>query len=180
MSKLILGLLMLSGSFGVLAQTLEGAFPAVKEVQSSNDYKPNMGLTAGINNTRNVSDTTGETGVNVGFQPLIPFGLGFELSTSRFDTEDDQSYKRVTALGKATYNFGGDIPVLRDAYVGGAAGPVFLSGRTEFGAAPLVGFDIPLATKKRDYVSLGLNTRYLYVTDAPNSLITNAAVSYWF
>ncbi len=182
MSKVILGVLILSGSFGVLAaETISGIFPEVKEVQNTNDYKPHMGFTAGMNSPGGDNNTTTETGVNIGFQPLIPFDLGVEFSTSRFNSDDDQDYKRVSTLGKATYNFGGEIPLLRDTYVGGAAGPVFLSGRTEFGAAPLAGFDIPLTkNKKKDFVSLGLNTRYLYVTDAPDSLITNAAVSYWF
>lgn len=156
-------------------------FPVVKEVNNSEERRVHLGLNLGINSPEGSLGSTPELGIEVGFQPLIPFGLSFELSTSKFDGADDEMHKRTTLLAKGTYNFGGDAPILRYSYLGLGTGPVFLNDGTEFGFAPLLGFDIPLLGETDHTCSVGFVAKYLFVTSKdPDSLITSAAVKYWF
>ena len=156
-------------------------FPEVKTVHNIEERRIHLGVNFGINSPEGSRGSTPELGIEMGFQPLIPFGLSLELSTSRFSSDDDEFYQRTTILGKGTYNFGGDIPVVRYSYVGLGAGPVFLSDGTELGVAPLMGFDIPLFGDTDHSYSLGFMTRYLFVTSKdPDSLINSAAFKYWY
>jgi hypothetical protein len=156
-------------------------FPLLKEVHNNEERRIHVGLNLGINNPEGSRSSTPELGMEVGYQPVIPFGLSLELSTSRFDNDDDEFSRRTTVLGKGTYNFGGDTPVIRYSYLGLGAGPVFLSDGTELGVAPLLGFDIPLYGETDHTYSLGFMAKYLFVTSKdPDSLITSAAVKYWF
>ena len=153
--------------------------PLVKKVENREERRMHFGITAGINTPEGTRGSTPELGVDIGFQPLIPFGLGLELSTSRFDGADDEYHKRTTMLVRGTYNFGGVTPVIRYSYFGLATGAVWLNDGTELGIAPLVGFDVPL-TDDHD-VSLGFIAKYLFVTSKdPDSLLTSAAVKFWF
>lgn len=156
-------------------------FPQVKNVQNNQERRIHLGLNLGINSAEGRRGSTPELGLEMGFQPLIPFGLSLELSTSKFDGDDDESHRRTTLLGKGTYNFGGDTPVVRYSYLGLGTGPVFLNDGTELGVAPLLGFDIPLYGDTDQACSLGFMAKYLFVTGhKPDSLITSAAVKYWF
>lgn len=153
--------------------------PVVKEVHNIEESRIHVGLNLGINHPEGNRGSTPELGIDVGYQPLIPFGLGLELSTSRFDGADDEYYKRTTLLARGTYNFGGDTPVIKYSFFGLATGAVFLNDGTEMGIAPLFGFDVPL-TEDRS-CSLGFIAKYLFVTSKdPDSLLTSAAVKYWF
>ena len=156
-------------------------FPQVKEVHNNQERRIHVGLNMGINSPEGSRGSTPELGMEVGFQPLIPFGLSVELSTSKFDGADTEMYRRTTLLGKGTYNFGGDTPVIRYSYLGLGAGPVFLNDGTELGVAPLLGFDIPLYHETDHAFSLGFMSKYLFVTSKdPDSLISSAAIKYWF
>lgn len=183
MKKIILALAVLSTS-AVFAQSMEGTMPkAISD--SAADDRYNLGLSAGVNAPEGPHDQTGEAGATFGYDPMSEVGLGADVSTSRFNDGDDQNFKRISALGRATYNLGGEIPVIRDSYIGGATGPIFLSrqnneNQVEWAAAPLVGFDIPLADKLHDVVSLGVNFKYLFTTNTPDSAITTGVVKYWF
>ena len=153
--------------------------PHLKAVETLEESRIHLGFNLGINNPEGNRGATPEFGVDVGFQPVIPFGLSLEFSTSRFDGDDDEMYKRVTIFTRGTYNFGGDTPVIKYAYVGAATGPVFLHDGTEFGFAPLLGFDVPLDAAHT--WSLGYTARYLFVTsNDPDSLITSGTLKYWF
>lgn len=153
--------------------------PLVKEVQNKEEFRMHVGMNLGINNPEGTRGATPELGVDVGFQPVIPFGVGFEVSTSRFSSSDDQYHKRTTMMVRGTYNFGGDTPVLRYSYFGLATGAVFLNDGSELGVAPLIGFDVPLDDAHT--YSLGYSARYLFVTSKdPDSLITSASLKYWF
>jgi hypothetical protein len=153
--------------------------PLVKEVHNKEESRIHMGLNMGINNPEGTRGATPELGIDVGYQPMIPFGLSLELSTSRFDANDDELHKRVTLLTRGTYNFGGDTPVIRYSFIGLATGAVFLHDGTELGVAPLMGFDVPL-DDAHNY-SLGFIAKYLFVTSKdPDSLITSAALKIWF
>lgn len=157
-----------------------GTFPGPKKVENYSEYRTHFGVSAGYNIPEGDPDTTPEIGVNLGYQPYVPFGVGVELSTSKFDSDQRADYRRTTALAYATYNLGGTIPIIHGSYIGLAAGPAFLNDGTELAVAPLLGFDLPLATVNGRKVTLGLNAKYLIVTDATDSLITNAALKFWF
>lgn len=153
--------------------------PLIKEIQNREESRIHMGLNMGINTPEGTRGATPELGVDLGFQPLIPFGMGVELSTSKFSGGDDEMHKRTTLMMRGTYNFGGDTPVIRYSYFGLATGAVFLHDGTELGIAPVIGFDVPITDDHA--CSLGFIAKYLFVTtDDPNSLITSAALKYWF
>lgn len=153
--------------------------PLVKEVQNHEESRIHMGLNMGINNAEGTRGATPELGIDIGFQPLIPFGLSVELSTSRFDGADDEYHKRTTLMARGTYNFGGDTPVIRYSYFGLATGAVFLNDGTEMGIAPVIGFDVPVSDDHS--WSIGFIAKYLFVTSKdPDSLITSVALKHWF
>lgn len=161
------------------AQDSGPTLPHMKAVETLEESRIHFGFNLGINNPEGSRGATPEFGIDVGFQPVIPFGLSLELSTSRFDGNDDELHKRSTILTRGTYNFGGDTPVIKYAYVGAATGPVFLHDGTEWGFAPLLGFDVPLDVAHT--WSLGYSARYLFVTSKdPDSLITSGTLKYWF
>jgi hypothetical protein len=156
-------------------------FPVVKEVHNRLERRMHVGVNMGINNPEGTRGATPELGMEVGFQPLIPFGLSLELSSSRFFSGDIDTYKRNTVLVRGTYNLGGETPVIRYSYLGLATGAVFLHDGMELGVAPVTGFDIPLYSELDHSCSLGFMAKYLFVTtDDPDSLITSAALKYWF
>lgn len=188
MLKKLIAFALLTGSVSGFAQTLgdrmdavgnrmEGTFPEVRAVEDKDEYKLHMGLTAGLNDPKGV-DSSPEFGINVGFQPIVPFGLSLDASTSKLDDGSDE--QRTTVLANGTYNFGGDIPVLKSSYLGVGGGPVIVDEKFEWAVAPVLGFDIPLTNKTHDYLSVGLNAKYLFVSDTPDSFITAAAVKYWY
>ncbi len=158
---------------------MEGTLPEPKEVTSKDEYKIHMGLTAGVNSPNGDAESSPEFGINVGFQPYVPFGVGAEVVTAELDDSDIQ---RTSVLGRGTYNFGGDIPVLRSSFVGVTAGPMFLDGDdVEWSVGPLAGFDIPLTYgQSSDFLSLGLQAKYLYTTDTQDSFSAGLALKYWY
>ncbi len=190
MFKTVLALAILTSSVASYAQMsenekarvqnkMEGTLPEPQRVEDKSMYKIHMGLTAGMTNPNGDAESSAEYGINVGFQPYIPFGLGAEVTTSELDDSDIQ---RTNVLARATYNFGGDIPVLRSSYVGILTGPMFQSedGDTEFSVGPTAGFDIPLQEKSSDFLSLGLTAKYLYTTDVQDSFSAGLALKYWY
>ena len=158
---------------------MEGSLPTPGPVLDKSAYRIHMGLTAGMNNPNGDAESSPEYGINVGFQPYIPFGLGAEFTTSELD---NSNVNRTNLLVRGTYNFGGDIPVLKSSYIGLLTGPMFQSqnGETEWSAGPTVGFDIPLQEKSSDFLSLGLTAKYLYTTDVQDSFSAGLALKYWY
>jgi hypothetical protein len=153
--------------------------PLIKKVENKEESRIHLGLNMGINNPEGSRGATPELGIDIGFQPVIPFGVSLELSTSKFDGADREMYHRTTLMTRGTYNFGGDTPVIKYSYVGIATGPVFLHDGMELGVAPLTGFDVPITDDHA--CSLGFMARYLFVTSKdPDSLITSVAIKHWF
>lgn len=181
MLKKWLVLALMTGSVSGFAQTLgnkmEGTFPEVRAVEGSDEYRLHMGLTGGINNPEEL-DSSAEYGINVGFQPIVPFSVGAELTTTELDNNDQD--QRTTLLARGAYNMGGDIPVLKYSWIGAGIGPSLIDNQLELAIAPQVGFDIPLTNKVHDVISLGLNAKYMFVSDNPDSLVAAAAVKYWY
>lgn len=156
---------------------LEGSLPEPQAIESKDQYKIHMGLTAGVSSPRGDADSSPEFGINVGFQPYVPFGLGAEVITAELANTNIQ---RTSILARGTYNFGGDIPVLRSSYLGGTAGPMFVDGQTEWSAGPLIGFDIPLQNQASNFLSLGLQAKYLWTTNTQDALSAGLALKYWY
>jgi hypothetical protein len=182
MLKLLLAGVVALGSLSSMANELKeaGTFVPPKPVESKSDMRRHFGLSAGYNIPEGDAQTTPEIGVSIGFQPYIPFGVGVEVSMSKFEDDHREDYRRTTALGYATYNFGGTIPVIRGSYIGIAAGAAFLNHGTELAAAPLMGFDVPLSDINGKQITVGVNAKYLLVDSARDSLITNAALKFWY
>jgi hypothetical protein len=190
MTKIIIALAVLGASMTSYAQMstaeknnmnnkLEGTLPTPGPVYDKNMYRMHMGLTAGVTNPNGATKSSPEFGIDLGFQPYVPFGLGAEITTSELDKTNIQN---TNFLVRGTYNFGGDVPVLRSSYVGLVTGPMFQSqnGATEWSIGPVAGFDIPLQDKSSGYLSLGLTAKYLYTTTVPDSFSAGAAVKYWY
>ena len=190
MFKTLIALVVLTSSVAAFAQMsesekarvknkMEGTLPDAQPVESKDMYKIHMGLTAGVSNPNGDVESSPEYGINVGFQPYVPFGFGAEATTTEMD---DSDISRTNLLVRGTYNFGGDIPVLRSSYVGVVTGPMFQSdgGDTEYSVGPTLGFDIPLQDKSSDFLSLGLAAKYLYTTDVQDSFSAGLALKYWY
>lgn len=185
MKKIMLALAVLASSNVIYAEhTMETQMQKAKSEASADD-RYNLGLAAGVNAPDGNRDATAEAGATFGYNPRPEVGLGADFSTSRFNDGDDADFERISAMARGAYNLGGDLPVLRDSYIGAAAGPIFLSrqnnpNQVEWALAPLVGFDIPLNQKLHDVISLGVNVKYLVTTNTPDSTITTGVVKYWF
>lgn len=188
MFKTLITLVVLASSVSAFAQMsqaekervqnrMEGTLPEPKAVESKDQYKLHMGLTAGVNSPNGDAGSSAEYGINVGFQPYVPFGVGAEIITAELDDTDIQ---RTSVLARGTYNFGGDIPVLRSSYLGVTAGPMFVDGETELSVGPLAGFDIPLQNQTSNFLSLGLQAKYLWTTDSQDSFSGGVALKYWY
>jgi hypothetical protein len=165
------------------SQRSKGNFLKFLKNQKLADARFHIGLNAGINspNAGNASDSP-EFGINVGLQPKSPISVGAEVSTTTIDNNNnDNDYQRTTALMKGNYNFGGDIPIIRTSYVGAGAGPVFVDGKIEWAIAPQAGFDIPLNNRKlHDIISLGVNAKYLAISDEDDAGVLSGVVKYWY
>lgn len=160
--------------------------PAVRGPAIDDELKPHVGVLLGFSEPDGSGGAGADYGVDIGFQPYVPFGFGLELSGSN-NTEVQQT----RLLVRGTYNFGGAIPVIKNSYVGAGLGPVIGSvgerDRVLLGLAPMIGFDIPVyrfssvSEGRKDYVSLGLHAKYLILEGSdPDALSANAVAKYWF
>lgn len=144
--------------------------------------KWHAGIMTGISNPRQGLDTEPSFGLDIGYQPTDNIGAGVEAFTAKQDDGGDN--QRTTALLKSTFHLGGDMPVLNTAFLGAGIGPVFIDNKIRWAAAPMAGFDVPLSTKTNDFISLGLNARYVFTTDddgaTPNEFMSALALKYWF
>lgn len=167
----------------------ESPFPENRQVVNHAELKPHIGLDLGVSSPASNYNNATEYAIEAGFQPYIPYGLGAELS--RFSSDNTNAnyatLNRTKFLLRGTYNFGGNIPVLRDSYLGLKAGPVFddVAGVTSvlFGGGAVAGFDIPLNLSglRADAFSLGANVSYLFVSSTDvDEFALNGAVKYWF
>jgi len=184
MFKKLLAFALLTGSISGFAQEMEtagkteGTFPEVRQVEQKDDYKLHMGLNGGVHVPEGNANSTPEFGISVGYQPYIPFGLGAEVNTAKLDDGSDD--QRTSVFARGTYNFGGDVAVLKNSWVGVLGGPVIIGDNFEWGWAPTLGFDIPLSDQAHDFISLGLNAKYMFVSDSPDAFSAAAAVKYWY
>lgn len=167
------------------AQNNETTVSTTADTEWKKDFpKPHMGLLAGVVDPESY-DAAAEYGVDVGYQPYVPFGLGLEVTSSTNSIDNQADMTRTKFMVKGSYNFGGSTPVIRESYVGLGAGPMLESFGSDtdvaVGFMPYAGFDVPLQKKSQDYMSLGLVARYLTTTSGgPDSFALNGALKYWF
>lgn len=167
-------------------RTTSSTFPKPALVDTA--LRPHVGLLAGVAAGEGALNSGMEYGIDAGYQPYVPFGVGIELSSATADVDSgliSDDLTRTKLLAKVTYNFGGQIPLIRDSYVGVGAGPMLesIGGDDDLylGVMPILGFDIPLQSKPREYMSAGMNVRYLVSSSGiPNSTSVNGMLKYWF
>jgi hypothetical protein len=168
--------------------TTHGTFVKPSKDMGESDWKPHVGVILGMSNPEGNYDSAVNYGIDIGFQPYIPFGAGLEISSGQSDRDANgrhEKMRRTLALARGTYNFGGDLPVIRHGYVGALLGPTIDNGSSydgvHLGLGPVLGFDIPLREETQQALSLGLNAKYLFVNDAaPDMFALNGVVKYWF
>lgn len=164
-------------------QKVSSTFPKPAPIEDAVGLRPHVGVKVGVANPEGSYDTAPEFGLDVGFQPYVPFGLGAAVTTSRNTSKTSaHDLERTTILARGTYNFGGTTPVIKNSWLGVAAGPVFRHNGTDLGVAPILGFDIPMREAPGSYLSLGADAKYLAVsgTEEPDAFSVNGVVKYWF
>lgn len=152
------------------------------------ELKPHFGLLTGFATPEGNYRTSAEYGVTFGYQPYIPIAVGLELSTTYNNTSEgpeSRDLQRTKLLVQGTYNFGGNVPILSQSYVGVAIGPMIESVNNddtwEVGTLPTVGFDYPFQLRNGKDISFGANARYLMSSSsAANTFSLNAMAKYWF
>lgn len=188
LKTLFAGMIAVAG-LSVLAQestnTTSSPLPTPREVQVDSEFKPHIGAQLGMANPEGSFDTGSEIGLDIGFQPYIPYGIGVEFTQVRAESKGDgNSIDRSIVMAKGTYNFGGDIAFVKHSYVGAGFGGVFYSNDSSLVLAPLMGFDIPLnRTENRSggIVSAGALAKYSILEGSnANTLSVNGMLKYWF
>lgn len=151
----------------------------------TSEYKPYVGILAGMTYPEGDGTDEGEVGIDIGYSPMkTNFLLGAEYSHARFDdVAANDEIDRDTVLLKAVYGFRGDTDtmLLRDSWVGLGAGAVLTDDDTVAVASPMIGFDVPVTSTETEYLTLGLNARYNFVeADAIDTSTVAGAVKYWY
>lgn len=188
MIGVVLVALLGSVSYGQTRQENVSAFPEPRLANEKTELKPHVGLKGGVANPEGDFDATSEYGLEIGYQPYIPFSVGLELTTMSSNRANASNLNRTKALAKANYNFGGTTPIIRSSFVGMGLGPVVDSegGETVFRPALglLTGFDIPLSHTGQivpQSFTLGANLSYLFVgNNGADTFGLNAVAKYWF
>jgi hypothetical protein len=168
--------------------TTHGTFVKPTQDMSEGDWKPHVGVILGMSNPEGNFNSAVNYGIDIGFQPYIPFGAGLEISsgeTHRQANGRHENMRRTLALARGTYNFGGDLALIRHSYVGALLGPTIDDGSSydgvHLGLGPIIGFDIPLYEETQQGLTLGANAKYLFVNDAaPDLFALNGVLKYWF
>lgn len=168
-------------------QTVSSTLPKPEKISDPAGLRPHLGVTAGIANPEGSYRSAPEFGVDIGFSPYVPFGIGTSYTVSRnvSKSANTKDLERQSILARGTYNFGGSTPVIKNSWVGVAAGPVFRYNGTDLGVAPVIGFDIPIgeqAARGGSHISLGADAKYLALinSDDSDALSVNGVVKYWF
>lgn len=145
--------------------------------------KPHVGLLAGSAAPEGSGhSSTGAIGVDFGFQPYIPFGVGGEISYYKAPgTGTNSDLERTQILAKGSYNFGGQYAVIKHSYVGVGAGTMIENQTALLALVPMVGFDIPVTRMETTEISLGANARYALIEGStPDALSVNGALKVWY
>ncbi len=174
-------------AFGVIANSEQNTRDAInnsivdpREVSENSEYKPHIGLLLGTNTPEGSNRTGGEIGFDIGYQPYIPVGIGLMYSRKTFENSNYTTEERDEALVKATYHFGGTIPLIRSSYFGFAAGTTSDDGVYKLISGPLIGFDIRVGQVNNTGLSLGALAKYvIYEGDSPDSTTLSGVLKFW-
>lgn len=175
-----------SGQAFAAGGTGESVFPSQKRANTAAESKPSLGVFAGITDTAEGRKNGTSWGAEYQYQPIIPFSAGLQLSGYVSDyTTNMATLTRTKLLLTGNYNFGGDVAVIKDSWVGLEVGPVMdnvnHSETIDLGAGPRIGFDIPLGASEENRYTLGANADYLLIGGAkPSVFALNGVVKYWF
>jgi len=158
----------------------QSVLPRPRPVAQSSEWKPHFGVVLGAAQPERSGVTASEIGIDIGYQPYIPYGLGAEFIHSRIDDREKVADRNTLWL-KCTYNFGGTQTLIKDSYVGLGLGAVFKSDGTSAAAAPLIGFDIPMKEEDGKTLTLGMNSRYAVVADDEvDTFSITGVLKYWY
>ncbi len=150
-------------------------------VTEDSGYKPHLGLVAGTSTPEGSNKTGSEFAIDAGYQAYVPFSVGFEISRNSYENENTGMEYRDNLMAKAAYNFGGNIPVIKNSYIGVGAGISMIENVGHLVSSPLLGFDIPVTRAQENPLSLGALAKYLvYEGTNPDSLTVAAVVKYWY
>lgn len=161
-------------------------FPKPAPVTTDAAYQPHVGIIAGHSMPEGSYRSNVEYGIDVGYQPYIPFGLGLEVSQATYEGDGpNPEVIRTKALVKASYNMGGNTVIIKDSYVGLGVGPMIERADADtnvyVGFMPNLGFDIPIGNQVENKFSLGGNARYLVSSsDTPDVFSLNGVAKFWF
>ncbi len=164
------------------ASATSNTLPTPRRVVSDEELKPHFGVQVGMASPEGSYRNGLEYGINAGFQPVIPFGLGVELSTSRTDAKNgNEALRRTNLWVNGSYNFGGHADVIRYSYIGVGVGSIFQNDRSDLAIAPLMGFDIPIDRTQKDFASVGAEAKYAFISGGnPDALSVNGVIKYWY
>lgn len=170
-------------SFAANAAEDSGLLTMKKPNMFTSEYKPYVGILAGMTAPEGRGDDQGEVGIDIGYSPTKEnLMLGAEYSHAQFDdVAANDEIDRDTLLIKAGYKFSSDNMFVRNSWVALGVGALFTDDDTVAVAAPMVGFDIPVTSTDTEYLTLGLNARYSFVeADAIDTGTVAGAVKYWY
>ena len=158
--------------------------PTARPVESKSEYQPHMGLLLGVADINNDYNNAAEYGLDFGYQPYVPFGLGAEVTYFKSDSSvGGPDLERTQVIAKGSYNFGGTTPIIRHSYIGLGVGAAIDESETKLVSVPMIGFDIPVARESGEEknFSLGAQLRHSLVEgSAPDSTALNGTMKYWF
>ncbi len=169
------------------AQTSSSTLPEPIKATTVEQQKPHIGARLGIADSEGGYGGAAEYGLEVGFQPYIPYGIAVEITN--FTSENrDGDLNRTKVLARGTYNFGGTNMIIRHSYVGLGLGPVFdtVPGDSDvrLGTELQAGIDFPLNSVglvSRKSMSLGATANYLFVSNSGvDTFGVNGLLKYWF
>lgn len=175
-----------TGEASSSGRSASSTLPKIRESRTRAEFAPHVGVLLGVAD-RNGASTNASYTLDVGFQPVIPFGYAVQIQHTPGDVSGagySSKYNTTNFLMKGTYNIGGNIPVLRNSYLGAKAGAVLASMDGDSGvnlaAGPTLGFDIPIDSSRQ--FSLGAEAAYLAVLgdNAPDQASFLGAMKYWF
>ncbi len=179
-SAFIFGSVLAFSATALSEETKNTALVNPRAVTETSEYKPHFGLQAGSNSPEGSNRTGAEIGFDIGYQVYIPYGIGLMYSHTTFENSNYKNEQRDELMAKGTYNFGGDIPVIRNSYIGLAAGTSSNDGANTLIAAPLLGFDIHVGEVRDTGLSVGALAKYIiYADDNADSTTLSGVLKFW-
>ena len=162
-------------------RSVSSTLPATQRLINEEQKVPHIGFLIGANNPEGGATSSTEMGIDVGYQPYIPFGVGLQVMNTKNVSPSGENLDRTSVLARGTYNFGGTLPVIKESYVGLGLGPIFKESGTDMAYVPMIGFDIPLSKEYEQILSLGALAKYNIIDGSDQDAASlDAVMKYWF